>query len=39
LRLDAGPRIGKRADRVIHSLSHALARLTAVNEQVTDDIM
>ena len=38
-RLDAGPRIGKRADSVIHSLSHALARLTAVNEQVTDDIM
>jgi hypothetical protein len=39
LRLDVGPRMGKRADRVIHSLSHALARLTAVNEQVTDDIM
>jgi hypothetical protein len=39
LRLDAGLRIGKRADSVIHSLSHALERLTAVNEQVTDDIV
>ena len=38
LRLDVGPRMGKRADGVIHSLSHALVRLTAVNEQVTDDI-
>jgi hypothetical protein len=30
--------MGKLADGVIHSLSHALVRLTAVNEQVTDDI-
>jgi hypothetical protein len=38
-RLDVGLRMGKRADGVMHSLSHALARLTAVNKQVTDDIM